>query len=378
MRSCGRTDELRATAAAEEELSPSLAAHVAACTECATAWAAARRFESGLDAALGELVTDALPPTTVVASRSAPRASGGPRWTGVALGALATTALAAFAAIGVLNVVGSAFDTVGGRLGGGPAPADQATDTVDCHLGDATVDVTVEEIGAADARTSIAYCIGNPIVIDSRAAAERENAITCVRSVERAGSGPVVLDVREVDRDGYLGACTHLRDVEPVPDAGDLIPAPSRPFGSWDAAVEAVGWPVLVPQWLPKGYELAALQGFGVPTDPSAIDSVVANYLRNGTLLTIDQFAIHDPATFSIELTIPGDALGDVATGQTVVGDSPAFWAQGVVEFTSGGPNLNVETLVLTWSDGEVGYRIASRSDDLETLRRIGEALGKG
>lgn len=47
-------------------------------------------------------------------------------------------------------------------------------------------------------------------------------------------------------------------------------------------------------------------------------------------------------------------------------------------EFTSGGPNLDVGTLMLTWSEGEVGYRITSRSDDRETLRRIGESLGGG
>jgi hypothetical protein len=248
--------------------------------------------------------------------------------------------------------------------------------TIDSHLGDATVEVTVDGTGAADGRTWIAYCIGAPIVVDAPADADRSNAITCVRSVEYAGTQRPL--EAEADRDAYLGACTHVRDVDPAPDARELIPALSRPFGSWEAADAAVEWSILVPQWLPDGYELAALQGFGAPTGPDAIDSVVASYLRNGTLLSIEQFFIHEPDAFRVELTIPGDQLGEVSTGQTAVGDNPAFWAQGVVEFTSGGPGMDIDTLLLTWSDSNVGYRITSRSDDLEALRRIGESLGGG
>lgn len=297
----------------------------------------------------------------------------------MALGAVATTALVAFAAIGIVTVGNSVADAVGSRLIGGADPTEQATVPVDCHLGDAAVEVTVETIGAGSAVSRIAYCMGVPVEVDAPRESDGRNAITCVRSVA-SGAGRVAqgaMGVAEADRDAYLGACTYVRDVDPLPDAGAILAAPSTPFASWDAASEAVGWSLHRPRWLPDGYELAALQGFGAATDPAAIDSVVAGYLRNGVLLSIDQFFIHEPDAFRVELTIPGEALGDVTTGQTTVGGSPAFWAQGVVEFTSGGPNLNVEALVLTWSDGEVGYRITSRGDDLETLRRIAESLGE-
>jgi hypothetical protein len=374
MRSCPRSEELRDAVSAEEELSPTLAAHVATCSECAAAWAAARRFESGLDAAVSELVTDALPPTTVAASRSTPRASGRPPWAGMAFGALVTAALAAFAAIGVLTVAGSLSDSVGSRLGGGPTASEEATTTtVDCQLGDATVEVTVETTDPR-APSRIAYCVGG-WRDDERVGDAR--VITCAL-LAGSDAPPGREDAR---RGAYLDACARVERVvveSPSPVFEDVVPAPSKPFRTWDEAADAVPWRLAAPTWLPDGYELAALQGFGGRTEPDVIGSVVASYLRNGTLLSVEQFYVQEPDAFRVELTIPGDALGDIETGQTAVGDSPAFWAQGVVEFTSGGPNLNVETLVLTWSDGEVGYRITSRSDDLATLRRIAESLGGG
>lgn len=372
MRSCPQSADLRTAVAAEEELSPTLAAHVAACHECAAVWVGARRFESGLDAAVNELVTDALPPTTVAAARSAPRASSRPPWAGMALGVIATVGLAAFAAVGVLTVAGSLSDTVSGRLGGGPA-ADEAamTATVDCQLGDATMEVTVEAIGVEDAGPTVAYCIG-------ATGEDREIGDVRVITCTLPASSDAPAGREDARRRAFLDACARIERVaveSPLPAAAELIPAPSRPFGSWEAAAEAVDWPILVPQWLPDGYELAALQGFGAPTEPDAIDSVAASYLRNGTLLSIEQFFIHEPGAFRIELTIPGDALGDVETGQAAVGTNPAFWAQGIVEYPMGGALLDVETLMLTWSDGQVGYRITSRSDDLETLLRIAESL---
>lgn len=102
---------------------------------------------------------------------------------------------------------------------------------------------------------------------------------------------------------------------------------------------------------------------------------MVATYLRNGTPLSIDQFVIADPDAFRIELTIPGDDLGAVSTGRTMVHQHHAFWAAGVVAETSGGPGLDVDTLVLTWSDDRVGYRITARIDDLEAVRRIAASL---
>jgi hypothetical protein len=129
---------------------------------------------------------------------------------------------------------------------------------------------------------------------------------------------------------------------------------------------------------MPDGYELAALQGIGQPADPEAITAVVGTYLRSGTPLTIEQFTIADPEAFRIELSVPGDDLDKVSTGRTTVGGNSALWATGLGVATVGGPPLDVDTMVLTWSDGRVGYRLTSREDDLGTLRRIATSLVDG
>lgn len=174
----------------------------------------------------------------------------------------------------------------------------------------------------------------------------------------------------------YLGACTTVMEVEVTleepPDDGGRVPA--VPLASWTDAFDATDWPVLRPRWLPDGYELAALQGFGTPADLGTVSSVVATYLRSGSPLTIEQFVIAEPDAFRIELSIPGDQLGDVATGRTTVDGHAAFWADGVV-VTAAGPGQDVDALVLTWTDGATGYRVTSRAEDLAALRRIGESL---
>jgi hypothetical protein len=178
--------------------------------------------------------------------------------------------------------------------------------------------------------------------------------------------------------DAYFEVCSRVVEVEvrddaPAP-AGTLLRVPSTPYRSWDEAA-ALTWPVAQPGWLPDGYELAALQGFGASTDPDDIDSVVASYLRNGVLLSIDQFLISDPDAFRVELTLPGGDLGDVTTGRTTIGDLPAFWADGVVTESPIGLGLDRSALLLTWSDGQQGYRITGRNVDLDTVRRIAESL---
>lgn len=380
MRRCGRSEELREALAAEEPMGQSLAAHVAACAECVQIRGAARRFESGLDTAMAELVTDALPPSTVIVARTAPRSALRRPSPGIVVSAVATAGLVAFAVVGVVATGASISEAVRGDSAAGSDASDEYLDRVDCYLGESTVDVTVERVGDAAPRAVVAYCMGvEGMEVDRRA------AVTCVRSQSRDAAARMQRrageagEAFEVDADrAYLGACTRVEDgdaADHAPEAGTILAVPAAPFGSWDEAAAGVAWPVLRPGWLPDGYQLAALQGFAAPSEPEAIDSVVATYLRNGSPLSIDQFVVVDPDAFRIQLTIPGDELGKVSTGRTTVGEHPAFWASGVVVPTVGGPGSDVDALVLTWRDDGVGYRITAQSDDLDALRRLAESL---
>ena len=197
------------------------------------------------------------------------------------------------------------------------------------------------------------------------------------RARESAGeSDSFTLDDGERDA---LGACTLVEGVDAtdLPIDADPPPAlPSTQFDSWDEAAATTALPVVRPGWLPDGYQLAALQGFAPSNNREAIDSVAATYLRNGMLLSLEQFAIADPDDAAVELSLPGSDLGGlVSAGQTTVGEQPAFWAAGVVAGPGGAPGSEVHALVLSWNDDGIGYRISARNEDLDTLERIAESL---
>ena len=369
MRRCGRSDELRDLLAAETELPRGLAEHVPSCAECTRTYAAARRFESRLDTAMAELVTDALPPTTVPAAHMAPSSAGRRRSVGLFVSAVATAAVVGFAGVGIVSTGASLADA----MRGGSATDAPAVDAelVECQAGDASVAVEVEQVGSGSPTAVVTYCV---VLADGQSLTP---AVTCVRTMPRAAPAPTSDQVD--DGDAYLGACSRVREAargradEDVPSEA----VPSTPFRSWDEARSAVSWSVLRPDWLPEGYALAALQGFGSATSEDP-DSVTATYLRNGTPLSVEQFLVWDPGAFRIELSLPSDQLADVTTGRTTVDGHAAFWADGVVATTAHGPELNVQTLMLTWADDSVGYRITARSEDLETLLRIAESLDGG
>ncbi len=382
MRRCARADEVRRAVAADEELGEGLAAHAATCSECSRDHAAARRFHARLDAAAAELVTDSLPASTPMAARMAPPASRRRSSPGMLLSAIASAALVAFAVVGIVVAGMSLTDALEGRVGAGPEAAEQDLDPVDCYLGDPTVDVAAGNDGiSAVPGAVVAYCFG---VVEA-GVDDRAGAISCARAtsreaeIRRAGEAGRSASP-EISRDpDYLGACSMVVDVDftleqPPDEAGGV---PSVPMVSWEDADEAADWSVLRPGWLPDGYELAALQGFGTPADTRTVSSVAATYLRSGSPLTIEQFAVAEPDAFRIELSIPGDQLGDVSTGRTTVDGHAAFWADGVV-VTAAGPGQDIDALVLTWTDGATGYRITSRTEHLEGLRRIGESLSAG
>lgn len=380
MRRCAHADQVREALATDTPLTEELAVHAASCSECTGIRARARRFEERLDAATADLITDALPPSLPAIARGVPRTSGRGASPGVLLGALASTALVAFAAVGVIVTGASVADSFQGVPGAGPDATQDDPEAVQCYLGNPTVQVAAVDRGTPDeSRAVIAYCIG---AVDS-GSDDRGRAISCARSVaverERGREAEAGRTPRPDASDPtYLRACTHVVDVEVrgVDQADDQAASdgPSVPLLTWERADSAAGWPLLRPQWLPDGYELAALQGFGSLRDTERIASVSATYLRAGTALTVEQFLLPEPEGFRIELSIPGEQLYGVSTGQTTVGDQPAFWADGVIT-TAAGAGFDVDALVLTWASDGIGYRITSRFDDLDVLRRIAESL---
>ncbi len=69
MRSCGRLAELLTALDAEEPFGPDLSAHVGTCAECNSTLSCYRRIERDLTAAVGRMITDAMPADTVHAAR---------------------------------------------------------------------------------------------------------------------------------------------------------------------------------------------------------------------------------------------------------------------------------------------------------------------
>lgn len=388
MRRCPRSEEIRQSLAAEEPLAPGLAAHVAACAECANAKAAARRYDARLSAAMTDLVTDALPPITVMAARMAPRATRRRLTPGTVVSTVIAGAFVVFAAVGVVTTGVSISDAMRSGAAADPEAPEQDLDRVDCYLGGSMVEVTVERIGGAGPEGTVAYCFGV-----EELDADRDAAMTCAESEAAAAAAR---RAREADRmaresagasdsftedDGEVesvGACTLDEEADAADRPIDADPPPALPstqLDSWDEAAATTAWPVVRPGWLPDGYQLAALQGFAALNDREAVDWISATYLRNGILLSFDQFEIADPDDPGVELSLPGFELGEVSAGQTTVGDHPAFWAAGVVAAPGGTAGSEVHALVLSWNEGGIGYQISARNEDLDTLERIAESL---
>jgi len=113
--------------AAEEPLSPELSRHTAACTECTAGLAAGRRFEGNLEAAIDELITDALPPETLAAARMG--APTGRRWQlpRLVLSGVSAAALLLFAAVGVTATGAGVLDALTGVANRSRSQIDQRT-----------------------------------------------------------------------------------------------------------------------------------------------------------------------------------------------------------------------------------------------------------
>lgn len=370
MRSCAHAEQARQAVVAELPFDDDLRAHVAACPVCARIAARARRFESRLDTAMGELVTDALPPGTATIARSAPPATRRRRPPRVLAGAMLGAAVVGFAAVGAVVTGSGLTDAFLGGRNEEVAPSAAAIETVDCYLGEPT-GIVVDGVPPGDpSAVRVAYCFG-----DAADTVSVGGAISCVRAFDAdARIGP-----RKGDDRSYLGACTRVQEAGSTMTSEESLvtPGPPRPFTTWADAVAAVDWPLREPTWLPDGYGLTALQGFASADAPDMTASVIAMYLRNGVPLILEEFAIADPDGFQVELSLPNGGVRSVTTGQTTVDGNPAFWASGVDVETGAAPAQRVQAMVLAWRDDAVGYRITARELDLEAVRRIAASISQ-
>lgn len=158
----------------------------------------------------------------------------------------------------------------------------------------------------------------------------------------------------------------------------DLV---DRRYEGWAAARAAVDFTLKEPSWTPPGFWLSALQSF-VPDAPElelAPQSVVASFSGpdgSDAYYWIDQFAIARPDEFDIASTVPVAEAG-IPHGVVQVAGLKALWSGGVMTLDAVGQQLGWDRslTVLTWADGNVGYRLEARGLSLLDLVRVAESL---
>lgn len=162
---------------------------------------------------------------------------------------------------------------------------------------------------------------------------------------------------------------------DPVATAS-MVMAVDRHYADWAEAAAALEW-ARQPGWIPSGMRLEALQGFSPPTEPNAVDSLIATYLAgSGERLELDQFYIARPEAFDIKLTLPGNLPPDIGRGEVVIERVTAWWAEAVGTMEPDGTaGLDRGATVLTWSEGSIGYRLTGYAIDVATLTKVAESL---
>ena len=155
-----------------------------------------------------------------------------------------------------------------------------------------------------------------------------------------------------------------------------------RRFATWaEASDAAVDFALKEPRWTPAGFWLSALQSF-VPDAPGlelTPQSVVATYSGpdgSGAYYWIDQFVIARADEFDIASTLPV-AGPDIPNGVVKVAGLNALWSGAVMTLDATGEQLGWDrsATVLTWTDGNVGYRLEGKGVTLLDLVRIAESL---
>ena len=162
---------------------------------------------------------------------------------------------------------------------------------------------------------------------------------------------------------------------------GQQVEMVDQRFQDWDGARAAVDFALKEPRWTPEGFWLSALQSF-VPDAPGlelAPQSVVATFSGSdgsGAYYWIDQFVIARPDEFDITSTLPV-AGPDVPHGVAQVAGLNALWSGAVMTLDATGQQLGWDrsVTVLTWTDGNGGYRLEGKGVTLLDLVRIAESL---
>lgn len=160
-----------------------------------------------------------------------------------------------------------------------------------------------------------------------------------------------------------------------------IMPAREIRFATWDEAKARASFSLRTPGWTPPGFWLSALQSFGLDTDPPAaaveVDSVVASFTGpDGQYAWLDQFWLAQPETFDLARSLPEPGPG-IGHGVVRIGGRNALWQAGVVTLDNAGnpTGWDRSVLVLTWVDGQTGYRLQAKGLDLAALSRMGESL---
>lgn len=160
---------------------------------------------------------------------------------------------------------------------------------------------------------------------------------------------------------------------------GEIVNAKEYRFSSWQEAHKAASFALREPSWVPDGFWLSALQSF-VPdlgADSAEIDAVVASFTGpRDSYVTVDQFWIAKPDEFDLDRSLPNPPAS-IASGVVAVGAQSARWQAGVVDLDAAGDPVGWDSsvLVVTWVDGQTGYRLAAKNLDLATVVRIAESL---
>jgi len=161
----------------------------------------------------------------------------------------------------------------------------------------------------------------------------------------------------------------------------DIQPLQDVRYPEWEAARAAVRFPLKVPGAIPPDFSEPVLQSF-VVDGPDAGDaaipvSVVATYSGpDDAVLSIDQFEIGD-AAFEIGKTLPADPPASISRGTITVNGKAGYWMAGVAtsDDSGAGTGWDDRVLVLTWADGNVGYRLQATGLDLVALTAIARSL---
>lgn len=161
--------------------------------------------------------------------------------------------------------------------------------------------------------------------------------------------------------------------------ANGLVPAREFRFDTWAQASGQAMFPLRQPGWIPAGFWLSALQSFQPPaaSDDTPLDSIVATYTGpDGTYLIVDQYWLVEPEGFDLDRTLPVQPDG-VAQVVAEVAGKAARWQAGKMNLDDAGNPVRWDgsVTVLTWLDGQQGYRLEGQGPDLATLIRVGEGL---